>query len=105
MQGESRSLFLKLCSLELVLGHIVVIPHQAAVMEGSENIPLCRKWCKFLEGNGGSEGMWQDMWTGVGKEKRVGVAGMHITSFVRKEDNKHLCIHMQPHVVRDSSIL
>lgn len=62
MQGESRSLFLKLCSLELILGHIVVISHQTAIMEGSENITLCRKRCKFLGDNGEEEGMWQGMW-------------------------------------------
>lgn len=31
--------------------------------------------------------------TRVGKEKGVGVAWMHITSFIRKEDNKHLYTH------------
>lgn len=31
--------------------------------------------------------------TGVGKEESVGVAEMHIISFIGKEDKKHLSIH------------
>lgn len=53
---------------------------------GQWEYSLCRKWCKFLKDGG----------AGAVKEKGVGEAGMHITSFIRKEDNKHLYTHSSP---------